>query len=187
MEFRILGPLEVRDGDSEVPVRGGKQHALLALLLVNANRTLAIDRIVDELWGEDVPESAHKMVQISVSWLRKVLPRGTLHTRPPGYAVIVEWERLDCTASRSSWRKRVRHSMPVDPSGRRPGSGGALALARPALAEFASEPFAQPEGARLEDLRVYALEGRIEADLHLGRHGELVGELEALIARYPLR
>ena len=95
MEFRILGPLEVRDGDSEVPVRGGKQHALLALLLVNANRTLAIDRIVDELWGEDVPESAHKMVQISVSWLRKVLPRGTLHTRPPGYAVIVEWERLD--------------------------------------------------------------------------------------------
>ncbi len=62
MDFRILGPLEVRDGDREVRLRSGKQRALLALLLVNANRTLAIDRIVDDLWGEDVPESAQKMV-----------------------------------------------------------------------------------------------------------------------------
>ena len=95
MDFRILGPLEVSDGDRAVRLRGGKQRALLALLLVNANRTLAIDRIVDELWGEDVPETAQKMVQIHVSRLRKALPAGMLHTRPPGYALAVEPEALD--------------------------------------------------------------------------------------------
>src|SRR5262245_14097822 len=95
MDFLILGPLEVRDGDREVQVRGGKQRALLALLLVNANRTLAIDRLVDDLWGEDVPDSAHKMVQIYVSRLRKLLPPETLHTRPPGYALALDQEQLD--------------------------------------------------------------------------------------------
>ena len=95
MDFRILGPLEVRDGDREVRLRGGKQRALLALLLVNANRTLALDRIVDDLWGEDVPETAQKMVQIYVSRLRKALPPGTLRTRPPGYALVLEHGQLD--------------------------------------------------------------------------------------------
>src|SRR6266540_6611303 len=95
MDFRILGPLEVRDGDREVRLRAGKERALLALLLVNANRTLSIDRIVDELWGEDVPETAQKMVQIYVSRLRKVLPAGALHTRPPGYALVLEADQLD--------------------------------------------------------------------------------------------
>ena len=95
MDFRILGPLEVRDEDREVRLRGGKQRALLALLLVNANRTLAIDRIVDDLWGEDVPETAAKMVQIYVSRLRKVLGAEALHTRPPGYALQLEPGELD--------------------------------------------------------------------------------------------
>jgi DNA-binding SARP family transcriptional activator len=95
MEFRILGPLEVRDGDREVRLRGGKERALLALLLINANRTLAMDRIVDALWGDGVPETAHKMVQIYVSHLRKVLPQDTLRTRPPGYALAVEQGKLD--------------------------------------------------------------------------------------------
>jgi DNA-binding SARP family transcriptional activator len=90
MEFRILGPLELREGERDVRLRGGKQRALLALLLVNAGRTLAIDRIVDELWGEDVHESAPKMVQIYVSKLRKVVPAGMLHTRPPGYSLELE-------------------------------------------------------------------------------------------------
>ena len=95
MDYRILGPLEVRDGDREVRLRGGKQQALLALLLVNANRTLAIDRIVDDLWGEDVPETASKMVQIYVSRLRKPVSAGALHTRPPGYALRLEPDELD--------------------------------------------------------------------------------------------
>src|SRR5262245_32239138 len=95
MNFRILGPLDVRDGAREVLLRGGKERALLALLLVNANRTLALDSIVDELWGEDVPETAPKMVQIYVSHLRKALPQEILHTRPPGYALVIEPDQLD--------------------------------------------------------------------------------------------
>src|SRR5215471_3005227 len=91
MEFRILGPLEMRGEDGEVRLRAGKERALLALLLLNANRTLALDGIVDGLWGEDVPE----MVQVYVSHLRKLLPRDTLRTRPPGYALAVEQEQLD--------------------------------------------------------------------------------------------
>ncbi len=85
MEFRLLGPLEVIDGTSTLPIASGKPRALLALLLLNANRTVARDRIVDELWGEHVPDSAQKMAQILVSRLRKTLPEPRLTTRPPGY------------------------------------------------------------------------------------------------------
>jgi DNA-binding SARP family transcriptional activator/pimeloyl-ACP methyl ester carboxylesterase len=188
MEFRILGPLEVRDGHREVHLRGGKQRALLALLLVNANRTLAIDRIVDDLWGDDVPESAQKMVQIHVSKLRKVLTPGMLHTRPPGYALQLAPEDVDL----HRFEGLVADSRTDLDAGRAEeasaGFRAALELWRgPALAEFASEPFASAEGARLEEVRISALEGRLEADLLLGRHGDLVGELEGLIARYPLR
>lgn len=188
MDFRILGPLEVRDGDREVRLRGRKPRALLALLLVHANRTLALDRIVDELWGGEVPGSAHKMVQIYVSHLRKALAQGTLHTRPPGYALSIEPGRLDlhrCEQLVAEARAGLDAGRAQEAA---EGFRAALELWRgPALAEFAAEPFAQAEGARLEELRVSALEGRLEADLLLGRHGDLVGELEALIARYPLR
>jgi class 3 adenylate cyclase len=188
MDFRILGPLEVREGEREVRLRGGKLRALLALLLVNANRTLALDRIVDELWGEDVPETAQKMVQIYVSQLRKALPPDTLHTRPPGYELALEQEQLDL----HRFETTVADARTALDAGRAQRAAEAfreaLSLWRgPALAEFASEPFAQAEGARLEDLRVSALEGRLEADLQLGRHNDIAGELEALIARYPLR
>ncbi len=188
MDFRLLGPLEVRDGDREVRVRGGKQRALLALLLVNANRTLAIDRIVDDLWGADVPESAQKMVQIHVFKLRKVLPPGILHTRPPGYSLQLAPDDIDLHRFEmlvASSRTDLEAGRAEEASA---GFRAALALWRgPALAEFASEPFALGEEARLEEVRISALEGRLEADLRLGRHGDLVGELEALIARYPLR
>ncbi len=188
MEFRILGPLEVREEEREVRLRGGKQRALLALLLVNANRTLAIDRIVDELWGEDVPDSAQKMVQIYVSKLRKALPAGVVHTRPPGYLLelgpdaldLDRFERLASEARASLHAGRAEHASRA--------YRAALGLWRgPALAEFTSEPFAQAEGARLEELRMQVLEERLEADLLLGRHGDLAGELEALVARQPLR
>ena len=188
MDFRILGPLEVREGEREVRLRGGKQRALLALLLVNANRTLAIDRIVDELWGEDVPESAPKMVQIYVSKLRKALPAEMLHTRPPGYALQLEPDELDLQRFE---RLAAAARADLDSGRAEPATAGyraALDLWRgPALAEFTSEPFAQAEGARLEELRMTTLEGRLEADLLLARHGDLVGELEALVARHPLR
>ena len=188
MEFRILGPLEVRDEDREVPLRGGKERALLALLLVNANRTLALDGIVDALWGEDVPETAQKMVQIYVSHLRKVLPADTLRTRPPGYAVAVEDGRLDLHRFESAVANARTALERGSAQQAEEGFREALSLWRgPALAEFGSEPFAQVEAARLEDLRIYAVEGRLEAGLALGHHRTAVGELEALIAQHPLR
>jgi DNA-binding SARP family transcriptional activator/class 3 adenylate cyclase len=187
VEFRLLGPLEVLDGSAPLPITSRKQRALLALLLLNANRTVARDRIVDELWGEEVPESAQKMVQIHVSQLRKALPKPRLQTRAPGYLLEVTDDELDLA--------RFERLLA---DGRRALSEGeatraarllreALALWRgPALAEF-SEPFARHESARLEELRVAALEWRIEADLASGHDGEVVGELESLIATYPLR
>ena len=188
MEFRILGPLEVRDGDREVRLRGGKERALLALLLVNANRTLAVDGIVDALWDEDVPETAQKMVQVYVSHLRKVLPANTLGTRPPGYVLAVEPGELDL----HRFETAVTEARAALEAGRfeaaEEGFRAALSLWRgPALVEFESEPFAQIEGARLESLRMYAVEGRLEAELALGRHSTAVGELEALVVQHPLR
>jgi DNA-binding SARP family transcriptional activator/pimeloyl-ACP methyl ester carboxylesterase len=188
MDFRILGPLEVRDGDREVRLRGGKERALLALLLVNVNRTLALDRIVDGLWGEDVPETAHKMVQVYVSHLRKVLPSETLHTRPPGYVLVIEQEQLDLHRFETAVAEAHAALDAVQAQQAADRFRDALSLWRgPALTEFASEPFAQSEGARLEERRVYALEGRLEAELALGHHRAAVGELEALIAQHPLR
>jgi DNA-binding SARP family transcriptional activator len=185
MDFLILGPLELRDGAREVRLRGGKQRALLALLLLNANRTLAVDRIVDDLWGEDPPDSAHKMVQIYVAKLRKDLPPDTVQTRPPGYAIALEPGRLDLNRFEALVAE-ARGAPNAEQAADR--FRAALSLWRgPALAEFASEPFAAPESARLEELHMAALEGRIEADLALGRHSDLVGELESLIARHPLR
>ena len=95
MDFRLLGPFEVIGGTAPVPVAAGKQRALLAILLLNANKTVPRDRIVDELWGDAVPESAQKMVQIHVSQLRKALPEPRLQTRAPGYLLEVADEELD--------------------------------------------------------------------------------------------
>src|SRR5512144_2044473 len=95
MEFRLLGPLEVLDGDTPVALGGLKQRALLARLLVSPNRTVAVDRLVDDLSGEPGPDSAAKMVQIFGSQLRKLLPADVLVTRPPGYLVQVDRETID--------------------------------------------------------------------------------------------
>src|SRR5215217_445831 len=98
MEFRLLGPLEVVDGSGK-PLRLGsrKARALLARLLIEPNRTVSVERLVDDLWGEAVPDSAVKMIHIHVSALRKVLPPGTLQTRYPGYALEVDDETIDIT------------------------------------------------------------------------------------------
>ena len=95
MEYRVLGPLEVRDGDRSLPLAGAKQRALLALLLVNANRVLSRDRLIDELWGDEPPETAVQSLQVYISRLRKLLPADTLLTRPPGYLIEVEPDELD--------------------------------------------------------------------------------------------
>ena len=182
-----MGPLEVVDGATSLPIAARKQRALLAVLLLNANRTVSRERIVDDLWGDTVPDSARKMVQIYVSQLRKTLPESRLHTRPPGYALELAGDELDLDLF-----ERLVADGRAALSGGRAGDASALirralALWRgPALAEF-SEPFAHPEAARLEELRLTALEWRIEADLAVGRDAEVVGELEALVPRHPLR
>lgn len=187
MEFRLLGPMEVLDGDTPVVLGGRKQRALLARLLVSPNRTVAVDRLVDDVWGEAVPDSAAKMVQIFVSQLRKLLPADVLVTRPPGYLIQVDHEAID--VGRFDRLRRTGHAAleAGEPADAAAWLRDALALWRgEALAEFV-EPFAQAERNRLDELRLVCLEDRVEADLIAGRHAELVGELAAEVARFPLR
>ena len=187
MDFRLLGPLEVLRDQVPVPIAAGKQRALLAILLLNANRTVARDRIVDELWGDDAPDSAQKMVQIHVSQVRKALPESRLHTRHPGYVIEVGDDELDLARFERAVADGGRALAQGDPANATERLSEALALWRgAALAEF-SEPFARHEGARLEELRLAAVELRIEAELALGRPRDVVGELETLIAQHPLR
>jgi DNA-binding SARP family transcriptional activator len=184
MEFRLLGPLEIRTSDGTLPLGGEKQRALLALLLLNANRVVARDRLVDELWGERPPETAVATIQVYVSRLRKLLPEGTLATRPPGYVLAVEPDAVDL----QRFERLVGAARDADPARSSELLREALALWRgPPLAEFAEEPFARAAAGRLEELRLAALEQRVEADLELGRHAELVGELEGLVAEHPHR
>jgi DNA-binding SARP family transcriptional activator/DNA-binding GntR family transcriptional regulator len=187
MEFRLLGPLEAVEGEARLTLGSRKARALLARLLLDANRTVSVQRLVDDLWGDDVPESAPKMVQINVSLLRKVLPAGVLRTQAPGYLVEVAPDALDLSRF-SRMRLEGRAALEAgDAAAAAELLAGALGLWRgPALAEF-SEPFARIEGAHLEELRLGCLEDRIEADLAAGRHDDVAGELEALTAQHPLR
>ncbi len=183
MDFGLLGPLEVRGDHGPLPLGERKQRALLGLLLLHPNRVLARTQLIDELWG-DPPVTAAKAVQVYVSRLRKLLPDGTLLTRPPGYLLAVEPEAIDL----QRFERLVAAARSVDPARASGLLQNALSLWRGVpLAEFADEPFARVESARLRDLRLVALEQWIEAELALGRHAELVGELESLVAEEPHR
>jgi DNA-binding SARP family transcriptional activator len=188
MEFRILGPLETWNEGREVSLGGPKQRALLAALLLRANEVVPADRLIDELWGEDSPEDAPTALRVNVSRLRKALPQDVLTTRSPGYVVRVEPDELDLHRFErlvDEGRSLLARGLAADASER---LRDALSLWRgAALADFAYESFAQAAIARLEEIRLAALELRIDADLALGRHHELVGELEALVAEHPLR
>jgi len=188
MDYRVLGPLEVRDGEESLPLAGAKQRALLALLLLHANRVLSRDRLIDELWGDQPPATAVQSLQVYISRLRKLLPEAALATRPPGYVLEVEPDDLDLRRFERLLGEGHEALAEGDAARAARMLHEALALWRgPALAEFAFEPFAQAEIGRLEDLRLAAVEERVEADLVLGRHGELIGELEALVAESPYR
>ncbi len=196
MDVEILGPMQVRDGAGrEVRLPGGRERALFALLLISRGEVVSVDRIVDALWGERPPESAAKAVQGYVSHLRRALEAGpgrgaggAVVTRAPGYllradAVALDAERFERLAAEG--RRALEDGSAAEAAGL---VEEALALWRgPALAEFAFDDFAQEEVRRLEELRLAATEDRIEALLRLGRHGELAGELEALVAAHPLR
>jgi DNA-binding SARP family transcriptional activator len=184
VEYRVLGSLEVRDGDRSIPLGGAKQRALLAVLLVNANQVISRDRLIDELWGDQPPDTAVTMVQVYVSRLRKLLPPDTLVTRPPGYLLEVDPDNVDL----QRFEHLLAEARRADPERAAILLRDALDLWRgPALAEFAFEPFAQTVIGRLEDLRVAATEERVDADLALGRHADLIGEVEALITDHPHR
>jgi DNA-binding SARP family transcriptional activator len=188
MEFRILGPLEAWDGGREIPLGGRKPRALLALLLLHPNEVVPAGRLIDELWGEDSAERAAAALRVNVSRLRKELPQDVLATRSPGYVVRVEPDAFDLLRFErlvDEGRSMLARGFATDASGR---LRDALSLWRgPALADFAYESFAQAAIARLEEIRLAAVELRIDADLALGRHDELVGELEALVGEHPLR
>jgi DNA-binding SARP family transcriptional activator len=188
VEFRVLGPLELRKGEIPLPLGSEKERALLAILLLNANHTVSRDRLVDGLWAEEAPEKAAKAIQTYVSRLRKVVPRELLRTRAPGYVLELDPEQLDVHRFEQFLAEGQRALAEGSAERASAMLRDGLALWRgPALAEFGSEPFAQSEAARLEELRLSALEARFDADLALGRHRDLVGELELLAARHPLR
>jgi DNA-binding SARP family transcriptional activator/ABC-type branched-subunit amino acid transport system substrate-binding protein len=196
MEFRILGPLEVTEHDSRLEIGRGKERSVLAILLLHANEVVSSERLIDELWGAEPPATAAKSVQVYVSRLRKALASaasggssdGVLLTRGGGYALCVEPGQLDAESFAQGLAQAERLLASGAPAEASETLRGVLALWRgPALADFAYEPFAELEIARLEELRLVAVEQRINADLELGRQAVVVAELETLVARHPLR
>src|SRR4051794_8845937 len=187
MEYKLLGPLEVDDGTATVALGPPRQRALLARLLLDAGRAIPLEHLIDDLWGEDAPASASKMVQIYVSQLRKVLPPASLRTQGRGYVLDLGEAQLDLRrfeALRAGGRVALDRA---DAGEAVEKLRGALALWRgPALGEF-DEPFARSEGNRLEELRLSCLEERFEAELAAGHHYDAAAELESLVARQPLR
>jgi DNA-binding SARP family transcriptional activator len=183
-EFRILGPLEVVDANGPLPLSGPKQRALLALLLIRAGEVLSTDQIVDALWDGKPPKTATTSLWNLIAQLRKVLPDGTLVTTPPGYRLQIDPDSFDLRR----FEQLVARARRLGARERADVLGEALDLWRgPPLADLAYESFAQREIGRLEELRLEALEERIDADLEQGKGAELVGELEALLEANPLR
>jgi DNA-binding SARP family transcriptional activator len=177
MQVLVLGPLEARTDGRQIPLGAAKQRAVLAMLALRANSSVSADELMEGLWGEHPPASAPKMVQQYVSQLRRLLADGdagaaSIVTRGRGYELRiapddVDAERFVRLVSRGSARQ-------------------ALALWRGnALDDIADEPFAAVEIRRLQELRLGAIEQAIDADLADGRHGEVIGELEALISEEP--
>jgi WD40 repeat protein/DNA-binding SARP family transcriptional activator len=188
MDIRVLGPVEVELGRRPLRLGGPKQRALLSVLALNANATVSVDRLIEGLWGEELPASAAKMVQLYVSQLRKLLEEddgSEILTHGRGYELRLDPEAVDA----------ARFERLVADASRARGDGGAGEAARGALAlwrgppfaDLADEPFAAAEARRLEELHLVALELAIESDLEAGSHGQLTGRLEALVGEHPLR
>ena len=187
MEYRILGPLEVGPDGSVPAFKGRKPRALLALLLLHGNEVIPAERLIDDLWGENPPATAANTLQVYVSQLRKLVGDDLVRDGT-GYSLQVapdaldaeRFERLTGEAASALGRQDYAEASELLVE--------ALALWRgPALVDVHYESFAQGEITRLEELRLAALESRLEADLGLSRHDQVVGELEALVAEHPLR
>jgi YVTN family beta-propeller protein len=195
MEFLVLGSLEVVADGRSLPLGGAKQRALLAALVLNANEVVSTDRLIDALWGERAPDGAPHTLQVYVSQVRKSLrvpgsaePEAVLVTQGRGYVLRVEPDAIDLHRFERMAAEGRRALAAGEPARAAATLEEALGLWRgPTLVDLTYEAFAQPEIARIDDLRLSAVEDRIEADLALGRHADLVGELQALVAEHPLR
>ena len=188
LEFRILGPLEVLRAGVPLGIRARKHRALLALFLLSANRVVSADRLIDELWAGRPPAGAAKTLRSYISRLRTAVGEEVVRSRAPGYVLEIEPDQLDA--------RRFEHLLSEGRQALARGDAAkaaaflreGLALWRGSvLADLADEPFAVVEAGRLEELRLVAIEERVEADLERGRHPELVAELEALLTEHPLR
>jgi len=184
MEFLLLGPLEVRTGEQRIPLGGPRQRAVLAHLLLSAGSVVSMDTLVDDLWAGAPPPTAEAVVQNAVSRLRRVLGRETIEHRTPGYALCVEPGSIDARR----FERLVHDARPLPPAERAAGLRDALALWRGApFADLGYESFLQTEIARLDELRLTALEDRIEAEVELGRHDDVVPDAAQLAAQHPDR
>jgi DNA-binding SARP family transcriptional activator len=193
MEFRLLGQLEVLDGSREIPLGHGKRRALLTLLLLHRNEVVPAERLIEELWDGRPPATAAKGLQVQISLLRKDLVAGggngmALCTRSHGYVLEVPPDSVDVARFERALAEGERALADGRPDHAAARLRQGLELWRgPPLVDFTYEAFAQDEIARLEDLRLTALERRIDADLALGRHREVVAELEMLLRTRALR
>ncbi len=194
MEVRILGPLEVVQTDTPLALGGTKQRAVFAMLALRVNQVVSIDFLVEGLWGTEPPTDPTNAVQVYLSRLRKVLrPQrercdqdGKVLRRTPGYLLQLDPEQLDLHRFERLTREG-NDALVAAPELASAALSNALHLWRGLpLAEFTAEPFAQRETPRLEELRLNALTTRIKADLALGRHAQLVAELEELTAAHPM-
>ena len=188
MEFRILGPLEVWSDGRAVRITGAKERALLALLLLHANETVAADRLIEELWSEAPPPTARKSLQVRIAGLRRTLGDDVITTRADGYGISIAGDELDLHRFERLLSEGRGQLASANPTSAVELLTEAIALWHgPPLADFSYESFAQAPIARLDDLRCTALELRNEAELALDRHAHIIGELEVLVAANPFR
>jgi DNA-binding SARP family transcriptional activator len=188
VEFRILGPLEVRHEGRPVHIEGAKERALLAFLLLHAGDPVSADRLIDELWGEAPPPTARKSVQVRVAQLRRALGPDVLLTRRDAYLVRLQPNQLDLHRFEQLVSAGEQALEGGDAAAAVRTLNEALALWRgTALADLEYESFAQAAIARLEEMRVHALELRVDAQLELGHHGRVIVELEELVVAHPFR
>jgi predicted ATPase/DNA-binding SARP family transcriptional activator len=172
IEFRLLGPLEVESGGALLPVGGPRQRSLLAFLLLHANEVVGRDALIDAVWGEDPPARVQNALQVAIHGLRKLLGADRIETVGDGYRLRVDAGELDLA--------RFLERQEEDPA-------AALELWRGRALAGVDAPFASAEAARLDSLRLAALERRIDAELAQGEHDALLPELERLIAEHPYR
>lgn len=189
MEFSVLGPVEVVDGSRPVVLGAAKQRILLSVLLCHAGAPVSVDRLVEALWDARPPRSAVDNLRLYVHQLRRAMGDvGRIVRRPPGYALAVRDGELD--AARFEELADAGQNALISGD-----SGRAARLLRQGLALWRGTPFAdlehvtllREEASRLQERRQAVLESRIEADLALGRHNDLIAELSTLVTRYPLR